>query len=208
MTWTPGTGYNRCWVLSSKVTVGDSHQLWQQLPNRHNTEQNCLSSSPITVILGCVFTDPRSTYSIVERSKSVALRPSAVMDSLTFIMFIFQLFQLKEDNFGGVSGRDSIWRAILAPWDQSLGMLYCLGILNLAIPDDWFHIERWDLLHTRNVRAAVPSIEVSCRHQWRAFVSQDKLRGRLFFVQAPNNVAHGPSSVPGPQMVRTRARKA
>jgi hypothetical protein len=101
------------------------------------------------------------------------------MDFLALVTLTAQLLPIMNESFGGVSGQDSIWRAVAAQMDQSLGGLYLAGIYSIVIPSSSISVRRAGLLHTPQ-QTSVESIEVALRSKWLNLASQERRRGQLF----------------------------
>ena len=106
------------------------------------------------------------------------------MDFMALATLTAQLLPITNDSFGGVSGQDSVWRAVLAQMDQSMGGLYLVGLFSIAIPRTSISAHRTGLLHTP-YPTSVDSIEVVVRQKWMHLASQERRRGQLFML--PNN---------------------
>lgn len=109
------------------------------------------------------------------------------MDFLALATLTAQLLPIMNESFGGVSGQDSIWRAIAAQMDQSLGGLYLAGIYSIVFPNSSISVRRVGLLHTPR-RTSVESIEVMIRPKWLNLASQERRRGQLFMPPTSPNV--------------------
>ncbi|PWY61880.1 hypothetical protein BO83DRAFT_432825 [Aspergillus eucalypticola CBS 122712] len=88
---------------------------------------------------------------------------------LTGATLAFQLLVAAADSFCGLSGQDSIARAILAPLDSASGLLLVLALLHYFkfIHNGFLHLPRWALLHTTETMRAVPNLEFPIRTDWR-----------------------------------------
>ena len=109
------------------------------------------------------------------------------MDFLALVTLTAQLLPIMGESFGGVSGQDSIWRAVAAQMDQSLGGLYLAGIYSIVVPSSSISMRRAGLLHTPR-RISVESIEVTLRSKWLNLASQERRRGQLFMQPTSQNV--------------------
>jgi hypothetical protein len=109
------------------------------------------------------------------------------MDYLALATLTAQLLPIMNESFGGVSGQDSIWRAVAAQMDQSLGGLYLAGLYSIVFPSSSISARRAGLLHTLR-RTSVESIEVMIRPKWLNISSQERRRGQLFMPPTSHNV--------------------
>jgi hypothetical protein len=114
------------------------------------------------------------------------------MDFLALATLTAQLLPIMNDSYGGVSGQDSIWRAVLAQMDQSLGGLYLIGLFSIAIPSSSIRAHQIGLLHTPG-QASVDSIEVAVRPKWMNLASQELRRGQLFMPPSDNALEFSPN---------------
>jgi hypothetical protein len=89
--------------------------------------------------------------------------------AITGATLAFQILVAATDSFCGLSGQDSIARAILAPLDSASGLLLILALLHYfeIIQNGFFHLPRWTLLHTPEIMRAVPNLEFPIRTDWR-----------------------------------------
>ncbi|KAJ5248757.1 hypothetical protein N7468_000208 [Penicillium chermesinum] len=89
---------------------------------------------------------------------------------ITGATLAFQIFVAATDSFCGLSGQDSVVRAILAPLDSAAGLLLVLALLHyfeFIHSGFFFYLPRWTLLHTPETMQAVPSLEFPIRSDWR-----------------------------------------
>lgn len=87
---------------------------------------------------------------------------------LAGVNVISQIIVASSDSFGGVSGKESIIQTCVATLDDSAGLLYFWGLLNLiAEPKEGspIHVFRWGLLHS-NEQSEGQSLKVSVRTSW------------------------------------------
>ena len=64
----------------------------------------------------------------------------------------FQLITIASEDFGGLSGQDSIIQAFVATFDASTGLLFTLAACHFVFdrtPVELFNLPRWRLLHSR-----------------------------------------------------------
>ena len=109
------------------------------------------------------------------------------MDFLALVTLTAQLLPIMNESFGGVSGQNSIWKAVAAQMDQSLGGLYLAGIYSIVIPSSSISVRRTGILHTPR-QTSVESIEVTLRSKWLNLASLERRRGQLFMQPSHNNV--------------------
>ena len=119
---------------------------------------------------------PHPVLNLIAQNYSIHL--FYIMDFLALVTLTAQLLPIMNDSYGGVSGQDSIWRAVLAQMDQSRGGLYLIGLFSIAIPSSSIRAHRIGLLHTPG-QASVDSIEVAVRPKWMNLASQHMVSSQL-----------------------------
>lgn len=110
--------------------------------------------------------------------------PQAMVQFIQIFSHIISTFiqtaPIKSDSYGGVSGRDSIWRAMAASMDHTLGMGFLVGICDMILnPHNFLRLPVWDFLHTR-VEATAHEITLSFRNSVAGITSAASQRkGRV-----------------------------
>ena len=116
------------------------------------------------------------------------------MDFLTIVTLgvAAQLVPIMNESLGGVTGQDSIWRAVAAQMDHSLGGLYLAGLFSIVFPSSSIIVRRTGLLHTPR-ETSVESIEVTLRSKWLNLASQERRRGQLFMPPSDTPLDFSPN---------------
>jgi hypothetical protein len=112
--------------------------------------------------------------------------------TITGATLAFQILVAATDSFCGLSGQDSIARAILAPLDSASGLLLILALLhyfNVIQNGFFFHLPRWALLHTPDIMRAVPSLEFPIRTDWRQIEKPTRI-AQIQWRTTPNEVCN------------------
>lgn len=81
-----------------------------------------------------------------------------------------QIWVASTESYCGLSGQDSLVRAILAPLDSTSGLLLFLGLLHFVdvLKDgSLLKIHRWDLLHPGQPGNNGSTLELPLRTRWR-----------------------------------------
>ncbi|KAL3473088.1 hypothetical protein BJX99DRAFT_249156 [Aspergillus californicus] len=81
-----------------------------------------------------------------------------------------QIWAASTEGYSGVSGQDSVIRAVFTVSDSTSGLLLFLGLLHFVevLKDGSFlKIHRWDLLHPPSNANIVNSFELPLRSRWR-----------------------------------------
>ncbi|KAL4911203.1 hypothetical protein BDW74DRAFT_172669 [Aspergillus multicolor] len=105
---------------------------------------------------------------------------SSVTLAITGITIGSQILTATTDTFCGLSGQDSIARAVLAPLDSTSGLLIFLALLHYFdfIRDGLvLNLPRWNLLHTTAGMQRAPNVEFAIRTDWRQ-------------IEKPTRIAH------------------
>ncbi|KAL3429066.1 hypothetical protein BDV09DRAFT_203323 [Aspergillus tetrazonus] len=95
---------------------------------------------------------------------------SSITLAITAITIASQILTAATDTFCGLSGQDSVVRAILAPLDATSGLLIFLALLHYFgfIRDGFIlNLPRWSLLHATADVQRTPSVEFAIRTDWR-----------------------------------------
>lgn len=110
--------------------------------------------------------------------------------AVTGATLAFQILVAATDSFCGLSGQDSIARAILAPLDSASGLLLILALLHyfgFVHNGFFFHLPRWTLLHTPDIMRAVPNLEFPIRTDWRQIEKPTRI-AQIRWGRTPNEV--------------------
>ncbi|KAL3477516.1 hypothetical protein BJX99DRAFT_257333 [Aspergillus californicus] len=108
--------------------------------------------------------------------------------AVTGATLAFQILVTATDSFCGLSGQDSIARAILAPLDSASGLLLLLALLHyfeIIRNSSFFYLPRWSLLHTPNMMQAVPNLEFPIRTDWRQIEKPTRI-AQIRWRRTPN----------------------
>lgn len=112
--------------------------------------------------------------------------------AITGATLAFQILVAAADSFCGLSGQDSIARAILAPLDSASGLLLVLGLLHyfkFIHNGFFFHLPRWALLHTPDVMRAVPNLDFPIWTDWRQIKKPSRI-AQIRWRMTPNEVCN------------------
>lgn len=115
-----------------------------------------------------------------------------VTTAITGATIAFQILVAATDSFCGLSGQDSIARAILAPLDSAAGLLLILALLHyfeFIHSGFFFYLPRWTLLHTPDIMQAVPNLEFPIRTDWRQIEKPTRI-AQIRWRRTPNEVCN------------------
>jgi hypothetical protein len=114
--------------------------------------------------------------------------------AITGATLVFQILVAATDSFCGLSGQDSIARAILAPLDSAAGLLLMLALLHyfeIIHNGLFFYLPRWTLLHKSGIMQMVPNLEFPIRTDWRQIEKPTRIaqiRWRRASIEVCNTV--------------------
>ncbi|KAL4938229.1 hypothetical protein BDV06DRAFT_232030 [Aspergillus oleicola] len=116
---------------------------------------------------------------------------SLVTLAITGISIGLQILTAATDTFCGLSGQDSIVRAVFAPLDSTSALLISLALLHyFGFIHDGFvlSLPRWNLLHTTEGVQRAPSVEFAIRTDWRQVEKPTRI-AHIRWREAPNQNA-------------------